>query len=141
MAEKTYEGSIYVFEFFLVNLSKPTSQNWTLEITTGYFQIPIKNVNAVVNIEDGVDLGEGYVVQEHAGIYKWDQATISCYGEFDADIYEEGDQNVWLAVLGGRVAVYKTVQLPATLGKHYSWVIRCCVPSKHYIFNPKLASC
>ena len=69
MAEKTYEGSIYVFEFFLVNLSKPTSQNWTLEITTGYFQIPIENVNSVVNIEDGVDLVEVDVVQEHAGIY------------------------------------------------------------------------
>jgi len=70
LAEKTYEGSIYVFEFFLVNLSKPTSQNWTLEITTGYFQIPIENVNSVVNIEDGVDLVEVDVVQEHAGIYK-----------------------------------------------------------------------
>ena len=69
MAEKTYEGSIYVFEFFLVNLSKPTFQNWTLEITTGYFQIPIENVNSMVNIEDGVDLVEVDVVQEHAGIY------------------------------------------------------------------------
>jgi len=69
LAEKTYEGSIYVFEFFLVNLSKPTSQNWTLEITTGYFQIPIENVNSVVNVEDGVDLVEVDVVQEHAGIY------------------------------------------------------------------------
>ena len=69
MAEKTYEGSIYVFEFFLVNLSKPTFQNWTLEITTGYFQIPIENVNSVVNIEDRVDLVEVDVVQEHAGIY------------------------------------------------------------------------
>jgi len=69
LAKNTYEGSIYVFEFLLVNLSKPTFQNWTLEITTGYFQIPIENVNSVVNIEDGVDLVEVDVVQEHAGIY------------------------------------------------------------------------
>jgi hypothetical protein len=69
LAKNTYEGSIYVFEFFLVNLSKPTSQNWTLEITAGYFQIPIENVNSVVNIEDRVDLVEVDVVQEHAGIY------------------------------------------------------------------------
>ena len=91
MTKETDEGSIDVFEFFLVYLSKPTCQNWSLKITKGYFQIPVEYVDAGVYIVDGVNIGEGDVVQSQMGIYKGDQATICCGRMVDADIDEVGD--------------------------------------------------